>query len=249
MVMTGDNTRFNFSKEQFKRYRGHISLCEIDRPGQEAICRGRVLIVGAGGLGSPVSLYLAAAGVGHIGIIDADTVSLSNLQRQVMHRNCDIGTPKVESAQRAMSDINPDVEVTTYQYFLTAGNAEEIFSGYDLIMDCTDNFDTRLLINDTCVSMGKPFIYGGVSRFQGQLFTHIPGSADFRSFFGDDIPENTESCAITGILNTLVGVIGSLQATEAVKYLSQTGDLLVNRLLVFDAITMEFSVLEIYKNL
>lgn len=245
MVMTGDNTRFNFSKEQFKRYRGHISLCEIDRPGQESICRGRVLIVGAGGLGSPVSLYLAAAGVGNIGIIDADTVSLSNLQRQIMHRNCDIDTPKVKSAQRAMSDINPEIEVTTYQFFLTADNAEEIFSGYDLIMDCTDNFDTRLLINDTCVSMGKTFIYGGVSRFQGQLFTHIPGSADFRSFFGDDIPENTESCAITGILNTVVGVIGSLQATEAVKYLSQTGDLLVNRLLVFDAITMEFSVLNL----
>lgn len=126
---------------------------------------------------------------------------------------------------------------------MTAENAEDIFSDYDLIIDCTDNFDTRILINDTCVKMGKPFIFGGVSRFQGQIFTHVPGSADFRTFFGDDTPDYTEPCAITGILNTVVGVIGSLQATEAVKCLSDAIDLLTNRLLVFDAITMRFDTL------
>lgn len=235
----------DFSKEQLKRYKGHLNLCEIDVPGQTSICRGKVLIIGAGGLGSPVAMYLAAAGVGNIGIMDADRVSLSNLQRQIIHGTSDIGSLKTESASHAMKNINPHIEVTQYQYFLTAENAERIFSDYDLILDCTDNFDTRLLINDTCVNIGKPYVFGGVSRFQGQVFTHIPGSADFRAFFGDEIPDYTEPCAVTGILNTVVGVIGSLQATEAVKFLTNTGDLLINRLLIFDAITMQFSTLSL----
>lgn len=227
------------------RYRGHISLCEIDLPGQNAISNGKVLIVGAGGLGSPVALYLAAAGVGHIGIVDPDTVSLSNLQRQIMHGTNDIGEAKVESARRSMLDVNPGIDVTPYREYLTVDNAERLFREYDLIMDCTDNFDTRLLISDTAVSTGKPYIFGGVSRFHGQIFTHVPGTATFSDFFGREAPDETLPCSITGIINTAVGVVGSLQATEAIKYLVGTGDLLTNRLLIFDAITMEFQCIKI----
>lgn len=233
-----------FSKDELKRYRGHISLCELDLNGQMALKNSHVLIVGAGGLGSPVAMYLASAGVGCIGIIDADKVSIGNLQRQIMHGTQDIGIPKVVSAKKTLHKINPDIDITIYETFLSKQNARQIFDEYDLVIDCTDNFDTRLLISDMCVEVGKPFIFGGVMRFSGQLFTHVPGSADFRTIFGDEMPEYTESCEISGILNSVVGVIGSLQATEAIKYLTKTGDLLTNRLLVFDAITMQFEVLE-----
>lgn len=236
-------TEDRLSKEEMHRYRGHISLCELDVPGQMSIRRSKVLIVGCGGLGSPVAMYLAAAGVGHIGLIDADKVSVSNLQRQIMHGTPDVGSPKVASAKKMLLRINPDVSVTTYEMMLTSQNALEILQQYDLVMDCTDNFDTRLLISDSCVATGKPFIFGGVMRFAGQVFTHIPGTADFRTFFGDEMPDVAEACEITGILNTVVGVIGSLQATEALKYITKTGDLLTNRLLVFDAITMESNIL------
>lgn len=232
----------SFSKDDLKRYRGHISLCEIDLPGQKAIVAGRVLVVGVGGLGSPVALYLAAAGVGHIGIVDADTVSLSNLQRQILHGTTDIGRPKTESARDAMLRVNPASEVTMYPFFLDEDNAESVIADYDIVVDCTDNFDARLLINDTCVRMGKPFVFGAVSRFTGQVFTHLPGTADFRAIFGDEQLETGQPCAITGILNTVVGVIGSLQATEVIKYIVHTGDLLANRLLLFDAITMTFRI-------
>lgn len=238
-------TDLQFSKEELKRYQGHISLCEIDLPGQMAISRSRILIVGAGGLGSPVALYLASAGVGNIGIIDADKVSMGNLQRQIMHSTPDVGIPKVLSAKKKLESLNPNVNVTTYEYFLTDQNAAGIFADYDLIIDCTDNFDTRLLISDTCVAIGKPFIFGGVMRFSGQVFTHLPGTADFRTFFGDEMPELTESCELTGILNSVVGVVGSLQATEAIKYIAGIGDLLTDKLLLFDAITMQFNILEI----
>lgn len=233
------------NNEQLTRYRGHISLCEIDRHGQSAICNSKVLIIGAGGLGSPVALYLAAAGVGRIGVVDADKVSLSNLQRQIIHGTPDVDMPKVESARNSMSRLNPEIEVVTYGYYLTDENAESIMNDYDLIMDCTDNFETRLLINDTCVKIGKPFIFGAVSRFRGQVFTHVPGSGDLRTFFGNEYPDDSEPCAITGILNSIVGVIGSLQATEALKYLTKTGDLLINRLLIFDGITMQFNTLDL----
>lgn len=214
-------------------------------PGQMAICNARVLIVGAGGLGSPVSLYLSAAGVGHIGIMDADTVSLGNLQRQILYSTDDIDSSKAILASRAMSRINPEIEVETYECFLTAENAESIISKYDIVADCTDNFSTRLLISDTCVKMGKPYVFGSVSRFQGQLFTHIPGSADLRAIFGDNPSDYTAPCEITGILNSVVGVIGSLQATEILKYITRTGDLLCDRLLIFDAITMQFTTFDI----
>lgn len=238
-------TDFKFSPDELKRYRGHLSLCEIDLAGQKSIHNSHVLIVGAGGLGSPVAMYLGAAGVGHIGIIDADKVSTGNLQRQIMHGTPDVGIPKVISAKNALTRLNPNIQVSAYEEFLTEKNAGEILSGYDLVVDCTDNFETRLLISDICVEMGKPFIFGGVVRFKGQLFTHVPGSADFRTFFGDTASDVNKPCELTGILNSVVGVIGSLQATEALKYIVKTGDLLINKLLVFDAITMQFNILEL----
>ena len=235
--------KIEYTKEQLTRYRGHLSLCEVDLAGQSRLTESRVLIVGAGGLGSPVALYLAAAGVGTIGILDPDTVSLSNLQRQIIHSTPDIGRPKAESAAEKMRAINPEVNVIPMTEALTPENAALIMNNYDLVMDCTDNLPTRLLINDSCVALGKKMVFGAVSRFSGQVFSHIPGSACYRCIFD---PENTDPdgdlpCAINGIMNTVVGVIGSLQATEAVKLLIGTGDSLINRILTFDAVTMQFN--------
>lgn len=223
------------------RYKGHIALCEIDVTGQKRISEGRVLVVGAGGLGSPVCLYLAAAGVGHITVIDPDTVSMSNLQRQIMHGAADIGRPKVESARDAMLRINDTVTVETLRAPLTAENARGLVDRHDVTVDCTDNLDTRLLVSDTCVAAGKPYVFGSVRRFSGQLFTYRPGSASYRDIFGDEpTPEGDVPCAVDGVMNTVVGVVGSLQATETIKLLARTGDVLADRLLTFDAITMDF---------
>lgn len=226
------------------RYSGHRALCEIDLPGQRAIERGRVLVVGAGGLGSPVCLYLAAAGVGTIGIVDADTVSLSNLQRQIIHHTSDIGRPKVESAAVKMKAINPHVNVVTVGEMLTPGNASSLVESYDIVVDCTDNFDTRLLVNDTCVALGTPMVYGAVQRMAGQIFTYLPGGADYRAWFGCRPPSQEQPCSVNGVMNTVVGVIGTLQATEVIKYLSHAGDLLDCRLLMFDAVTMTFRTIK-----
>lgn len=226
------------------RYSGHRALCEIDLPGQRAIERGRVLVVGAGGLGSPVCLYLAAAGVGTIGIVDADTVSLSNLQRQIIHHTSDIGRPKVESAAVKMKAINPHVNVVAVGEMLTPGNASSLVEGYDIVVDCTDNFDTRLLVNDTCVALGTPMVYGAVQRMAGQIFTYLPGGADYRAWFGCRPPSQEQPCSVNGVMNTVVGVIGTLQATEVIKYLSHAGDLLDCRLLMFDAVTMTFRTIK-----
>lgn len=222
------------------RYSGHRALCEIDIPGQQAIERGRVLVVGAGGLGSPVCLYLAAAGVGTIGIVDADTVSLSNLQRQIIHHTSDVGRLKVESAAAKMNAVNPHITVETMAAMLTSDNAADIVGNYDIVVDCTDNYATRLLINDTCVALGKPMVYGAVQRMAGQIFTYMPGGADYRTWFGETPPSQEQPCSVNGVMNTVVGVIGTLQATEVIKFLSHAGDLLDRRLLIFDAVTMTF---------
>lgn len=224
------------------RYRGHLSLCEIDLAGQRRIAGSRVLVVGAGGLGSPVALYLAAAGIGTIGIVDPDTVSLSNLQRQVMHGTPDIGTPKADSARRAMQRINPEVRVETHPVFLDPENAPDIIGEYGMVVDCTDNMAARLVIDDTCRALGRPYVYGAVRRFGGQIFTHLPGTMGYRDIFSPDpsVPVDELPCAVDGVLNTVVGVIGTLQATEVVKWAAGTGDLLTDRLLTFDAITMRF---------
>lgn len=223
------------------RYSGHINLCEIDLPGQQALLRARVLIIGAGGLGSPVALYLAAAGVGTIGLADADTVSLSNLQRQIMHGTPDIGTPKIESADRAMKRINPGVVTELHNLFVTPENASGLISTYDVVADCTDRFGTRLLVSDTCRRLEVPMVHAAVERFSGQVFTQMPGTATFRDIFGDEPRVTETSCSINGILNTVVGIAGSIQATEIIKVITGAGDLLTNRLLTFDTIEMEFN--------
>lgn len=228
------------------RYRGHLSLCEIDRAGQQRISSGRVLVVGAGGLGSPVCLYLAAAGVGHITVLDPDTVSLSNLQRQVIHSTSDIDRPKALSAHDTMTAINPLVTVEPVVDRLTPSNAAALAGPCDLVIDCTDSLESRLLVNDTCVSLGKPYVFGAVRRFGGQVFTHLPGTATYRDIFGSSPAEGGDiPCAVDGVMNTVVGVVGCLQATEAIKYLAGSGDLLTDRILTFDAITMSFNTFRI----
>lgn len=234
-----------FGPEERERYRGHLSLCEIDYPGQLALKRSCVAIVGCGGLGSPVALYLAAAGVGRIVLVDADKVSLSNLQRQIAHHTSDLGAAKTESVAAKMSDINPLVEVVAHECFLTADNGAAILGDADFVVDCTDSRQSRMLVNDLCVDLGKPYSFGAVSRFSGQLFTHLPSTADYRAIFGDDTVEEgcggeQCSCSATGVMNTVVGVVGTLQATETIKFLTSTGDLLTDSLLIFDALTMTF---------
>ena len=233
------------SAEQLQRYRGHLSLHEIGYAGQLALARARVLIVGAGGLGSPVALYLAAAGVGHIGIVDADVVSLSNLQRQIIHGTPDVDRPKVESAKESLAHINPGIEVTTYEQFLTPENAADIISQYDIVADCTDNLNSRLLVNDVCLRLSKPYAFGAVSRCFGQVFTHVPGSCTYRDIFGEPKKTDEVSCALNGILNTVVGVVGTLQATEVVKYITGIGQLLTDAMLMVDVLTMTFTKLKI----
>lgn len=231
------------------RYSRHLMLPEIGEEGQKKILASRVLVVGAGGLGSPVMLYLAAAGVGTIGVIDADVVDLSNLQRQIIHHTKDLGTPKVESAKAKIMAVNPDVAVETYHEFLTPANALSIIQGYDFIVSCTDNLAAKALVSDTCVAAGKAFSHGGISEWTGQTFTHVPGTADYRTIFGDspspsaDNPEAGEPKAVLGVLGAVAGMLGTIQAAETLKYLTGAGTLLTNRLLMFDALTMQFNLL------
>ncbi len=178
----------DFTEEQIQRYSRHILLQDVGVEGQEKIMNARVLVVGAGGLGAPVSLYLAAAGIGTIGIVDADVVDLSNLQRQVIHFTKDVGVPKVKSAEEKIKAINPDVKVETYYKFLDSSNALDIIKEYDFIVDGTDNFPVKFLINDACVMAGKPFSHGGILRFNGQTFTHLPGTACYRCMFKEPPP-------------------------------------------------------------
>lgn len=232
--------------EQKRRYNRHLILKEIGREGQHRLLESKVLVVGAGGLGSPVLQYLAAAGVGMLGIIDGDAVSLSNLQRQVIHTTLDVATPKVESARQHIEAINPGVKVKTYEYFLTEDNAQDVISPYDFVIDATDNFSPKYLINDACVMLNKPFCMGGISRFRGQLMTHLPGTACYRCIFPEPPSESeVETCAMVGVLGSITGICGTLQATECIKYLTKAGDLLTNRMLCFDALTMEFFTLEV----
>ena len=238
-----------FSNEQLERYSRHLVLDGIGRDGQEKLFNAKVLIIGAGGLGSPAALYLAAAGIGTIGIADSDTVELSNLQRQIMHTTAGIGTPKADSAARAMSGINPDIKVNKYKMFLNQDNIMEIIMDYDFIIDATDNFSSKFLINDACVKAGKAFSHAGVSRFQGQLFTYVPGSPCYRCLFKEPPPEGAvQTPSQAGIVGAVCGVTGSLQAMEAIKYITGTGELLKGRLLVFNAYTMQFRTVKFQKD-
>lgn len=235
--------------EQRRRYNRHLILKEIGAEGQQRLLNARVLVVGAGGLGSPVIEYLAAAGVGTLGIVDGDSVSLSNLQRQVIHTTLDVGHPKVESAKTRIEALNPDVKVEVHDCFLSVDNAMSLIAPYDFVIDCTDNFSPKYLINDTCVMMDKPFCMGGINRFRLQLMTHLPGTACYRCLFPEPpAPQEVETCAMVGVLGSVAGVCGTLQATECVKYFSYAGQLLTNRCLCVDTLTMECNTFEIEKN-
>ena len=224
----------------YSRYSRHLLLDGFGKQGQDRLSSGRVLIVGAGGLGSPCALYLAAAGVGCIGLADGDIVSLSNLQRQVIHFISDIGREKVVSAAEKMRCLNPDIEVRYYPTFLTEDNALKMVGEYDFIVDCTDSYASKYLVNDACIMAGKPFCCGGVIRYGGQVMTHVPGSACYRCLFPEPPEENdVETCSTVGVLGTAVGIIGCIQATEAIKYLTNTGTLLTNCLMTFDTWGME----------
>jgi len=232
----------DFTTEQLERYSRHILLQDVGVEGQEKILEARVLIVGAGGLGCPVALYLAAAGVGTIGIIDCDTVDISNLQRQIAHTTKDLHRPKVESAREKMLAINPGVSVRIYQDYLNAGNIREIIRDYDFVVDGTDNFPTKFLVNDACVMEKIPFSHGGILRFDGQTTTVVPDkSACYRCIFREPPPPDAvPTCSQAGVLGAIAGMLGTIQAAEALKYITGTGVLLTDRLLSFNAKTMDF---------
>ncbi len=238
------------TEQQIERYSRHIILEQIGGVGQEKLLASKVLIVGAGGLGSPAALYLAAAGVGTIGIIDADKVDLTNLQRQIIHHTADVGVEKVTSAANKIRAMNPDVAVKTYHEWAKADNIRQIIREYDFVLDGTDNFPAKFLINDACYFEKIPFSHAGILRFNGQLITVLPGeSTCYRCIFdAPPPPDAVPSCSQAGVLGVLAGVIGSLQATETIKYLLGLGDLLTDALLTYDALTMEFRRVEFNRN-
>lgn len=231
-----------FSEIDAERYARHLMLEQVGISGQKKLRSSKVLIVGAGGLGAPAALYLAAAGVGTIGIVDDDCVELSNLQRQILHTTEQVGKKKVDSAREMLGKLNPGVAVKTYPVRLTAGNIMELIREYDFILECVDNFPTKFLINDACVIAKKPFCHGGVLGFQGQLMTYVPGQGPCYRCIFEEIPEpgSIPSCQEVGILGVMAGVIGSLQGLEALKYLLDMGNLLTGRMLVFDGLPMKF---------
>lgn len=240
----------NFTEEQITRYSRHIILPEVGGVGQEKINSGKVLVIGTGGLGSPVSFYLAAAGVGTLGIIDDDVVDLSNLQRQILHSTKDIGKPKVESAKEKLTALNPDCKVITYQERLMSHNILDIIKDYDIVVDGTDNFSTRFITNDACVMTNKPFVHGGIMRFSGQVLTVVPGEGPcFRCVFHEPPPEGSvPTCSQAGVLGVLAGTIGLIQATEVLKYLIGIGELLTGRLLTYEALSMKFREVKVKRN-
>lgn len=239
-----------FTNEQLERYSRHIILQEVGVKGQKKLLNASVLIIGAGGLGAPAALYLAAAGVGTIGIVDADEVDLSNLQRQVIHTTNDVGKAKVKSAAETMEAINPDVTVKTYRTFVDSTNIMDLIKDYDFIIDGTDNFPAKFLINDACVMAGKPFSHAGIIRFKGQLMTYVPGKGPcYRCVFKNPPPKDAvPTCKQAGVIGAMGGVIGSLQAMEAIKYIIGKGELLTGKLLTYDALKMEFHTIKLPKD-
>lgn len=240
----------DFSEDQITRYSRHILLPEVGGKGQKKLAKAKVFVVGAGGLGSPVALYLAAAGIGTIGVIDSDVVDLSNLQRQILHHTQDVSRPKVLSAQEKISALNPDVQVIPYQERLAANNILGLFRDYDVIIDGADNFPTKFLINDACFFAEKPLIHGGILRFDGRVFSIKPKqSACLRCVFkGPPPPGLVASCQEAGIIGVVAGIIGTIQATEALKIILGIGQPLTNRILDFDAKKTAFREIKVKQN-
>jgi molybdopterin/thiamine biosynthesis adenylyltransferase/rhodanese-related sulfurtransferase len=240
----------DLSHDEISRYARHLIIPDVGLTGQKRLKAARVLLVGAGGLGSPAALYLAAAGVGHIGLVDFDVVDVTNLQRQVLHGTKDIGRPKIDSARDRIADLNPFVELTPYPTALTSQNALGIIGQYDLVVDGTDNFPTRYLVNDACVMLGKPNVYGSVFRFEGQasVFSTKDGPC-YRCLFPEPPPPGVvPNCAEGGVLGVLPGLIGMIQATEAVKLILGIGEPLAGRLLLVDALSAQFRTVKVRKN-
>jgi sulfur-carrier protein adenylyltransferase/sulfurtransferase len=238
------------STEELQRYSRHLLLPEVGLEGQRRLKAGRVLLVGAGGLGSPLGLYLAAAGVGHVGLVDFDVVDVTNLQRQVLHGTRDVGRSKLDSARDRLLDINPHVDLETYDTRLTSDNALEIVREYDVVVDGTDNFPTRYLVNDACVLTGRPNVYGSIFRFEGQasVFATADGPC-YRCLFREPPPPGlVPSCAEGGVLGVLPGLIGTIQATETLKILLGIGTTLAGRLLLVDALRMQFRTLKLQRD-
>jgi molybdopterin/thiamine biosynthesis adenylyltransferase len=231
--------------QQVMRYSRHIIMPQVGPIGQRKLMAAKVLVVGAGGLGSPVAVYLALAGVGTIGIVDFDVVDLSNLQRQILHQTDDVGRPKVQSAKETLNAYNPEVTVVTHETPLTSENAFEIIDQYDIVVNGADNFATRYLVNDACYLRGKPLVDGSILLFDGQASTYLPGKGCYRCLFPEPPPPGlVPSCAEAGVLGALCGTIGSIQATEALKLILGVGEPLVGRLLLYDALSMEVRIVK-----
>ena len=238
------------SHEEVRRYSRHLIMPEVGMEGQKRLKAASILLIGAGGLGSPLAMYLAAAGIGRIGLVDYDVVDYTNLQRQIIHGTKDVGRPKLESAKARIQDINPHIQVDTYAVPLTSDNALQLFAPYDIIIDGTDNFPTRYLTNDACVLLGKPNVYGSIFRFEGQssVFYAAEGPC-YRCLFPEPPPPGlVPSCAEGGVLGVLPGTIGAIQATEAIKLVLGVGESLIGRLLLYDATTMSFDEVRLRKN-
>ncbi|MGA3119802.1 MAG: molybdopterin-synthase adenylyltransferase MoeB [Polyangiaceae bacterium] len=244
---------------QRERYSRHILLPEVGEVGQTRLLNSKVLLLGAGGLGSPAALYLAAAGVGTIGIVDADVVDASNLQRQIVHATSRVGTPKVDSAAKAIADLNPDVKVVAHKERLTSANVDRLFRDYEIVIDGTDNFPTRYLVNDASVWLGKPVVHGSIFRFDGQVTTFIPEKAAkrlgvapspcYRCLYPEPPPPHlAPSCQEAGVLGILCGIVGTLQATEAIKIVLGRGTTLAGRLLAYDSLKMKFRELRLRRD-
>jgi sulfur-carrier protein adenylyltransferase/sulfurtransferase len=238
------------AQAELVRYSRHLMLPDVGVPGQEKLKAARVLLIGAGGLGSPAALYLAAAGVGTLGLVDFDNVDVTNLQRQILHGTKDIGRPKLVSARERITDVNPHVRLETYETALTSKNALDILSGYDIVVDGTDNFATRYLVNDACVLLGKPNVYGSIFRFEGQasVFALADGPC-YRCLFPEPPPPGlVPSCAEGGVLGVLPGLVGTIQATEAIKLIVGVGEPLKGRLLLVDTLAMKFRTVNVRKD-
>lgn len=233
------------SAQQAERYSRHFVLREIGVSGQKRLLEAKVLVIGAGGLGSGALMYLAAVGVGTIGIADGDRVELSNLQRQIIHRTDRLGVEKPLSAKQTLEAINPDVSVRLYPERVTPDNIRDVIAPYDFVIDGTDRFESKFLINDACVLSGKPYSHAGVVRFNGQTMTYVPGRGPCLRCLLDRVPSNAETCAQIGVLGAVTGILGSIQATEAIKYLLGIGELLTGRLLIIDALSMSVQEVEI----
>ena len=248
--MAGNADAAKLSKEEILRYSRHLIMPEVGMEGQLKLKRAKVLLIGTGGLGAPLGLYLAAAGVGKLGLVDFDVVDFTNLQRQVTFGTSDVGRPKIVAARERLANMNPNIEIQAFETKLSSQNALELFQDFDIIVDGTDNFPTRYLVNDACILLGKPNVYGSIFRFEGQATVFgAPGGPCYRCLYPEPPPPGlVPSCAEGGVLGVLPGIVGTIQAMETIKLILGSGDSLAGRLLLFDALGMKFRELKLRKN-